>query len=94
MADKAGTETQSDNLSNGQIITNWLSFALYAGSILLSVLWKPKEPKEPTPSDDVGRYMRAVEGNGIPVIFGYAYVQDAIGVYYNIPDDISCSQGI
>src|SRR6056297_1766274 len=61
--------------------------ALYIGSIAYQQLTKPDiEYEDAEKSEDISDFPRVKEGDGITVVFGYAYIKDAEAVYYKLGD--------
>lgn len=56
---------------------------MFIGSIIYQQLTKP-EIKKPKASKDTSNFPRSKEGDGISVIFGYAYIEDAELVWYKL----------
>lgn len=87
MADKTSkdlTVNATGDMSSLSNKMNFFSLCAYAGAIIVSHFLKPKQPKPPKPSTDVENFMRVSEGSGISVVFGYAYIEDALGVFYRM----------
>lgn len=66
---------------------------LYVGSIAYQYFTKPDIKKEgkPKPGQDTSNFPRANEGDGISVVFGYAFIEDPQVVWHKLLDVINNS---